>query len=174
MNEQKSISVQNLVRYSLLATLAAMCQVSGSFFPGPGYVLSAFSTLPVAMAAYINPVGGIYCAVVASWLTFMLQPVEVIWLLLNTAPLGLVIGAGLHWSWRPQLIVLAGTFTLTSAMLFTTYILGIPSFGKIVDPARIWLVITVFAGFSAVYAFAWLRFIRKFVRRLERFLNSRS
>lgn len=171
MKKRSPTSVRNLVRYSLLASLTALMQVSAGLFPGPGHVVSAFGTLPVAVAAFLSPRGGVACFIISAWLTLIVLPAELPTLALGTAPLGLIIGLGLHYSLAAPVVIITGAVHLTMAMLFMTLVLGIPVFGSYLDSSAIFTLTAVYGGFSLLYSTAWLGFIKKVVFRLTRYIQ---
>ncbi len=168
MDNKITVPVRSLVRYSLLASLAALLQASGGFFPGPGHVLSAFSALPVAVAGFMSPWGGVACFAVSVFLTFVIQPAEAIILVFCNAPLGLVIGWGLHHSYRIFNVTLAGTVVLTTGMLILTFGLGFPVFGPIPVERSILTLLPLYTGLAFVYTYAWFRFSQGMIKRLIR------
>lgn len=170
MATNKYTEIQKLVRYSLLASITTLLQLSAIFFPGPGHILSAFTTLTVAIAAYMGPRGGIFCYVISTMLTFMLQPSELPLLALCTAPLGLILGWSLHYRFYKLLTVLAGTVILTNGLLIITFILGVPAFGALLFNSGYWTNITIYACFSFVYSYAWYGFVKQIIGNLGRFV----
>lgn len=166
MKSKTSVSVRSLVRYSLVASLASLLQVSGAFFPGPGHVLSAFSALPMAVAAFMSPWGGVTCFAVSAFLTFILQPAASIIFTLCNAPLGFVIGWGLHHSHSTFKITLIGTVVLTTGMLILTFGLGFPVFGPFPVRKHLFTLLPLYIGLAFLYTYAWLRFSQSMLKRL--------
>jgi len=166
LKSKTNVSVRSLVRYSLLASLAALLQASGGFFPGPGHVLSAFSALPVAVAAFMSPWGGITCFAASAFLTFMIQPAGSIILTLCNAPLGFVIGWGLHHSYRALKVILIGTVVLTTGMLILTFGLGFPVFGPFPVKKHLFTLLPLYTWLAFLYTYAWLRFSQSMIKRL--------
>ncbi|WP_418790430.1 hypothetical protein [Phosphitispora sp. TUW77] len=169
--KNKNISVTSLVRYSLLASLTGLLQVSAALFPGPGNMLSFFSSLPIALAAFISPWGGVACTIISGWLTLLIRPVGLPAFALIMAPLGLVIGISLHYSTKPQGAILAGTAAVTTGLLFITYVLGFPAFGYSLEKSTIFAVLPFYASFSLIYNYAWYNFIKKVLIRLTKFIK---
>ncbi|PKM80360.1 MAG: hypothetical protein CVU89_14215 [Firmicutes bacterium HGW-Firmicutes-14] len=166
-NQRKTAGIRDLVRYSLLASFAALLQVAATLFPGPGHVLSAFSTLPLALASYIAPGGGAASLVIAAWLVLVIQPADLITFLLFTGPLGLVLGWGLHNRAGTPAVVLAGAATLTAAMVFMTHVLGAPFFREFLYNKTTVTVIFTYAAFALLYSWSWVRFLKKVFGRLD-------
>ena len=169
--KNKNVSVTDLVRYSLLASLTGLLQVSAALFPGPGNMLSFFSTLPIALAAYISPSGGLACAVISGWLTLVIRHVGLPAFALIMAPLGLAAGTGLHYSVKRSGAILAGAAAVTAGLLFITYVLGFPAFGYSLEQSTILVALPFYASFSLVYSYAWYNFIKKVINRLTRFIK---
>ncbi len=168
MKNKNDTSVRKLVICSLLASLTALLQISAALFPGPGHVLSAFCTLPIALAAFIGPSTGVMSIFVSTWLTLIIQPAELPILTLTTAPLGLVIGSGLHYSAKPLTVILIGTASLTAGMSLLTFGLGLPAFGPFLANKDFVPLILFYTGFAFIYSAAWFSFTGRIVKLLHR------
>lgn len=167
MNPGNQKALRNLVRYALLASLATLMQVSAGFFPGPGHVIGAFNTLPVALAAYISPLGGFFCYLVSGWLTFSIMPSEMPILTLCTAPLGLALGTGMHFDAKKLFTILGGSILLTGGMVILTTLLGIHPFSKILTGQGFTVVLVMYFVFSLVYSYSWYHFARRIVYQMQ-------
>jgi len=168
MSGKHTFAVRDFTRFSLLASLTALMQIAPGLIPGPGHVLSALGTLPVAVAAFISPRGGMLVAFVSAWLTFMVQPSEAPILILCTGPLGVILGTGLHRSARPITSIVMGTLTLGSGVLVLTFGLGMPAFGPLLSDSNIIIFTGFVTGFSLLYNWAWFRFLRSLLKKLGR------
>lgn len=164
-NDRKTL--QKLVRYSLLASIAILLQISVVFFPGLGTMLGPFNTLPIALAAYISPRGGLFCYVVATWLTLTIVPTEVPILALCTGPLGIALGWGLHRSLPRTAVILTGAAMFTTGMFLITKLLGVPFFAFAAGRGFTTMLL-IYAGFSLVYSYAWIGVVERVVRQLGR------
>ncbi len=164
----ESNTLQNLVRYSLLASIATLLQISVIFLPGLGRILGAFNTLPIALAARISPRGGILCYIISTWLTLVMIPSEAPLLVLCTGPLGVALGWGLHLSAGKRKTALSGALIFMCGLLLITLLLGLPVFGPILQGKGLIIMLGFYAGFAWVYSYAWLRMVKKMVGQLER------
>lgn len=161
-------ALRNLVRYSLLASIAALMQASAGFFPGPGHVLGAFNTLPIAMAAFISPKGGLFCYIISSWLTFIIMPAQMPLLILCTAPLGLALGTGIHFNAKMSFCIISSAVILTMGMAVLTVILGIPAFGSILKGKGFGIILSFYTCFALVYSYAWYNFAGRIIYQLNK------
>ena len=168
MKNKQNASVAKLVLCSQMAAITVLLQISIGLLPGPGHILSAFGTLPVAIAAFIAPGPGIMCVLVSSWLTFILLPAELPIFVLCIAPLGLFIGLGLHYSLKPLFVVLVCTFILAAGMLSITFGFGMPAFGPFLVGERYSVLFVCYLGFSFIYSSAWYSFTCRVLTRLRR------
>lgn len=164
-NDSKAL--QKLVRYSLLASIAILLQISVVLFPGVGAMFGPFNTLPIALAAYISPKGGFLCYIIATWLTLMIVPTAAPILALCTGPLGIALGWGLHYSLPRMATVLTGATMFTAGILLMTQLLGVPFF-TFAAGRGFTTTLLIYAGFSLIYSYAWVRFVKRVVGQLER------
>lgn len=168
MKSESPASLRNMVRYSLLASVATMLQMSAVLFPGPGRILAAFNTLPIALAAYIGPRGGFFCYLVSAWLAMTIMPAEMPVLVLCTAPLGLVLGWGVHYSLKDPVVILAGTITFAAGMALMTLLLGIPAFGPLFAGKKFPVMFGFYTSFALAYSWAWLGLVKKIIRQMSK------
>lgn len=167
-HKDKGKALQSLVRYSLLASITTLLQISVVLLPGVGHILGAFNTLPIAIATYISPQGGILCYLVSLWLTLVIAPSETPLLALCTAPLGVFIGWGLTRSFPKSGTIVIGTISFTIGMFLITKLLGIPAFGPVLAGNTFTTMLLFYAGFSFVYSWAWFGLVEKVIRQLQR------
>lgn len=167
---RQSVSpVKTLTLCSVLASITAILQLTAVFVPVAGHFLSAFCTLPVALATMIRPAGGIYTTAVAALIVFTVQPLEVPVLLLTSAPLGWMLAAGLILR-RPrwQTVTLAGALFFAGTA-FLAYITGRLVFGEVFGTSMYYRVLVFNLVFTLLYTTAWETFVRQVVRRLALF-----
>ncbi|GAW91082.1 hypothetical protein [Calderihabitans maritimus] len=139
----------------MLSALTFGLQISYVFFPGPGYFISAFSTLPVAIAASLNPANGVFTLLVAAALVLFVQPVSTLILLFNTGLLGLIIGCGIYYGFAKRILVLFGALGLFTGIVTLTFIAGIEFSGMIAQQGLILANSFIFL-FCLVYSSAWV------------------
>lgn len=160
-------SVQNLTRCSIMASLTVLFQMSIGLFPGIGHILSAAGVLPISLAAIISPGTALMSVAVAAWLTFIILPHELPLFIFCTAPLGLVLGCGIHYSWNFPTTSLIGTASMAAGMMILAFILGVPAFGPLFGNDNSMALMMFCTGFSLIYSIAWLSLIVKMKKRLK-------
>lgn len=157
MNKARFVSVGGM-----LTAIAVIFQSAPVFLPVLGLALSPFSTLPIAIAAYLKISLGLAVYVSSAIILTLIYIQEAIILAFTTGLLGLAIGAFLY---RKGLFIsiLLSSIVLTLGMGLLTYLLGIPVFGDFTSFGSIPVTIFVFFLFSLVYASIWNVCVRKFI-----------
>lgn len=153
-----------LVISGLLAALAAVFQSAGGLFPGVGYLISPFSTLPIAVAACLSPVSGFFAYITAIGLLFMLQPGELFIFPFTTGLLGLAIGISMKVLKRRLPVVLLSGTALFMGICFVAFVLRFPIFGP--SSAIGLSTLSILISFSFFYSFLWAEISRFFIRRI--------
>jgi len=161
--------VRTITVCSALASITAILQLSAVFVPAAGHVLSAFCSLPVAVATAFRPVGGIYTTVVAALIVFMVQPLEAPVLLLTSAPLGWVLAVGIVTGRQRWLTVFCGAIIFFAGTALLTYIAGQVLFGGSLGGSAFYRLIAYNALFSLFYTAVWEVFVRRVINRLALF-----
>lgn len=155
----------DLVRFicigGILTTIAAIFQSAPIFLPAIGMILSPFSTLPIALAAYFNISLGI-TVLFSSFLIltfFSLQ--EAFILLFTTGLLGIMVG----FLYKKRLVVsiLYTSIALFIGMILLTNIVGISAFGDFTRSLSLPLTLLIFILFSLIYTTVWVVFFKKFI-----------
>lgn len=169
VHKQSVSPVKTLTLCSVLASVTAILQLTAVFVPAAGHFISAFCTLPIALATVIRPAGGIFTTVAAVLIISMVQPLEVPVLLFTSAPLGWLLAAGLVYS-RPrwQRLVFAGAFFFAGTA-FLAYITGQLVLGQAFSTSMFYRVLLFNLLFTILYTAAWDSFVRQVVRRLSLF-----
>lgn len=166
VSRQPISPVKTLTLCSVMASITAILQLSAVFVPAAGHFISAFCTLPVALAAVISPTGGIYAIVVAALIVFSIQPLETPVLLLTSAPLGWLLAAGLVHRW-PKWLTLAAAFTVFfSGTALITYITGQLAAGGAFSSLAFYRLLIFNAFITILYTAAWEVFVRRVIARL--------
>lgn len=151
----------------ILTAIAVLLQSAPVFFPAIGLLLSPFSTLPVMIAAIGQITMGfiVYFSTFIILLSIHLQ--EAIIFLFTTGLLGMIIGTFLF---RKGILfsILISFLSLTSGILFLTYIAKIPAFGDITHSLPFSIALLLFSAFSLGYVTLWNVYLRKFIALLER------
>lgn len=158
--------VKTLTLCSILASVTAILQLSAVFVPAAGHFLSAFCTLPVALATVIRPAGGIFTTVVAATIVLIVQPLEVPVLLLTSAPLGWMLAAGLVYRRPRWLTVAAAGAVFFAGTALLTYITGQLIFGGAFGTAVFYRLLVFNTLFALLYTTAWEIFVRRVITRL--------
>ncbi|MFA9558236.1 hypothetical protein ACERII_13085 [Evansella sp. AB-rgal1] len=151
----------------MLTTIAVIFQSAPVFFPVVGLVFSPFSTLPIALAAFLNIPLGVSVYVASALILAFIYIQEAIILVFTTGLLGLSIGTFLY---RKGMVlsIFFSSILLTLGMLLLTYFLGVAVFGDATTSARIPLTIFLFFAFSLMYAGIWSICLKKFIHYLLR------
>lgn len=151
----------------VLAALAVILQSSPVFLPVVGLALSPFSTVPIAIAAYLNVYLGAAVLFSSSLILLIISPQEALILLFTTGLLGAVIGMLLKRK-SSLIMILLSAFSLTMGMCILTYLLAIPGFTEIAASFSLPLIILFFFSFSLVYAAIWSILIKRIIKLMIR------
>lgn len=160
MNKVRFISIGGI-----LTTFTVLFQSAPVFLPAIGLLLSPFSTLPIAIAAFYNISLGMTVLFSSFFILTLVNIQESVILLFTTGPLGVVIGALLY---RKGIFVsiLFSTIILFIGIISLTYIIGVSPFGQLTDSQSIPLTLVIFVTFSLIYASIWNIGLRKMINYL--------
>lgn len=161
--------VNTLTICSIMAAITALLQLSAVFVPAAGHVLSAFCTLPVAIATVVRPVGGIAATVVAALIIGLVQPLEIPVLLLTAAPLGWLLAIGLVTGRNRWFSIAASSTVFFTGSALLTYFAGQLVFGGAIGSSVFYRLLVLNALFSLFYTIVWEIFIRQTLARLALF-----
>ncbi|MDQ0257779.1 hypothetical protein J2S74_005241 [Evansella vedderi] len=147
---------------SILTAIAVIFQSAPVFLPVIGLAFSPFSTLPIALAAFLNRSLGISVYVATAFILTFIYIQEAIILIFTTGLLGITIGTFLY---RKGLFVsiLFSSLLLSLGMVFLTYFVGIAVFGNLTSTGPIPFTFFIFFSFSLIYASIWNICLRKFI-----------
>lgn len=116
---------------AVLAVITAIMQASGNYIPVLGYVISAFSTLPVMIAAIFSINIGIATFFGTTFLLLIIQPSEFFIFPLTTGLLGLGFGIGLVLLNKRLFVILISSLLLMAGICFSLYVIEFPLLGPI-------------------------------------------
>ncbi|MDG5789920.1 hypothetical protein QA612_20905 [Evansella sp. AB-P1] len=152
---------------SMLTAIAVIFQSAPVFLPVVGFAFSPLSTLPIALAAFLNISLGIVVYVATAFILTFIYIQEAIILIFTTGLLGLTIGIFLY---RKGLFasIFFSSILLSLGMLMLTYFVGIAVFGTMTPLARIPLTLLIFYFFSLIYASIWSIYLKKIINNLIR------
>jgi hypothetical protein len=128
-------------------------------------LISPFSTLPIAMAAFYNISLGITVFFSSAFILVFVSVQEAIILLFTTGLLGVVIGTFLF---RKGMLVsiLFSVIILSLGMISLTYIVGISAFGDLTSSLSLPLILLIYLLFSLIYGIVWNIYMKKFIHYL--------
>lgn len=149
----------------MMAGLAALMQAAPVYWPGPGYLLAALGSLPMAVLALRSPRAAPLSALATILLLMMVHVEEAVVFSLTTGPLGLAIGYGRRAALPRLAATLLATGPLLAGMFGLTHLVGLPPLGP--WPVRNALVeTTVYGLFAFAYSAVWVWLFDRFSRRL--------
>lgn len=146
--------------------LAVMFQASPAFMPGIGLLLSPFSTLPVALSAFLSPCSGLISLLASIFILLFISPQEAIIFILTTGPLGLVLG--ICYRKGVFISILAAAGTIFTGICLLIYAAGVAAFGGL-TPGNVSLpAFCIFILFSLCYSYIWTLMLKFFVKLLKK------
>lgn len=148
----------------ILTTIAVVFQSAPVFLPIIGMALSPFSTLPIALAAYMNISLGIAVLFSSVLILTFLSLQEAIILIFTTGLLGIV--TGLLYQKSLFISIFYSSITLSIGITLLTYVVGISAFGDFISSFSVQLVLIIFIIFSVIYTSIWNIFFKHFIRYL--------
>ncbi|MBU9711472.1 hypothetical protein [Evansella tamaricis] len=158
MNKARFVSVGGI-----LTAIAVIFQAAPVFLPVIGLGLSPFSTLPIAIAAFLKTsLGFAVYGSTALLLTFIYIQ-EAIILIFTTGLLGITIGTFLF---RKGIVisVLFSSIVLSLGMFLLTHFVGITLLGDFTNFGSILFTFFSFFLFSLIYTSIWNLFVRKLIQ----------
>lgn len=159
---------KTLVTLAFLGALTALFQSAGGFLPGPGYLISPFSTAPIVLSTLISLRSGFTAYALSILLLLLIQPSELIVFPFTTGLLGLALGFSLmHFKNRMQ-SVLFSSVTLWVGIALVVYAFRFPLLGPSV-PISFQIDISVYVFlFSLLYCGIWMEMILRLLARLNK------
>lgn len=156
---------RNLCFGALLAALAAIIQISPLYFPFVGISLSAFSTLPIAIAAYLKESTGAMTYLISSILIAFWSPPQAVIFLCISGLLGLILGILMKRKFSWYLVVGLSALSLLMGLFVVSKIIGLPVFPWLAGTNRIYFFPLVIF-FSCLYSFIWIPILGALFNRL--------
>jgi hypothetical protein len=137
------------------------------FLPAVGLLLSPISTMPIAMAAYLNLSLGLSVYLASGLILLAVSLQEASILFFTTGILGFVTGALVY---RKGMVISISSsgIALSAGLMCLTYIIGIPSFHDFAEMFPSWAAVLIFFVFSFIYAGLWNIFLRKLIQYLRK------
>lgn len=158
----KSINIARFISIGgILTTFSVLFQSAPIFLPAIGMALSPLSTLPIALAAYLNISLGIIVLFASALILIFISIQESAIFLFATGLIGIVIGTLLHRK-GIKISILFSAIALSLGMIFLTYIAGIPVFGNFTNSISTSISLLIFITFSLIYVSIWSICLRKF------------
>lgn len=159
---------KTLVTIAFFGALTAIFQSAGGFLPGPGYLISPFSTAPIILSTLISLRSGLTVYAISIMLLFLIQPSELIVLPFTTGLLGLALGFGLaHFKNRIQ-VVFFSAVALWVGVALVVYAFRFPLLGPSI-PINFQFDISVYVFlFSLLYSGIWTEISLWLLARLKK------
>lgn len=156
------------VTIAFLSALTALFQSAGGFLPGPGYLISPFSTAPMVISTLISLRSGLTAYALSILLLLLIQPSELIIFPFTTGWLGLALGFSLaHFKNRIQ-VVLFSSAALWVGIAVVVYIFRFPLLGPSI-PINFQTGIGVYVFlFSLLYSGIWMEMSLRLLARLKK------
>lgn len=150
------VPVKQLVSTAFLAAISALLQSAGGFLPGIGYVISPFSTAPIALAFLISLRFGFLSYLISCLVLLIIQPSELVVFPFTTGLLGVGLGIGFRFLTQRITLILAGALPLLLGMTFLLYVLNFPLLGPNISTSFNIVSYFILIVFSLGYALLWV------------------
>ena len=147
--------IKRIIAAAMLSAVAAIMQSAGAL-GGPGFVISALVTLPVATAALLSVYSGFMAYAVTLCLLLILQPSELIIFPFTTGLLGLGIGFAFLIFKKRAAVTAFSAFSLTMGISVLLYIFRFPVLGPSVSKEFNIVTVAVIYAFSFLYSWLWV------------------
>ncbi|MBZ4653046.1 MAG: hypothetical protein JG781_384 [Peptococcaceae bacterium] len=169
MNNREWKRPRNLTIGALLAALAVGFQASPLYLPFVGISFSSLSTLPIALAGYMEAMTGLLAYLVAGLIMITLSVPQALIFFLSSGLLGLCLGI-LMKSKAPFLVVVGvSAFLLSLGILILGSLLGIPVLPWLTGVRRA-LLIPVTLCLTLLYSAIWVPVLAAVIVRVKTYL----
>ena len=169
MNNREWQRPRNLTMGALLAALAVGFQASPLYLPFIGISFSSLSTLPIAMAGYMEPMTGLLAYLAAGLIMITLSVPQALIFFLSSGLLGLCLGI-LMKRQAPFFVVVGVSASLLSIGIFSLgFLLGIPVLPWLTGMQRVYLM-PVALCFTFLYSAVWVPVLAAVIARMKTFL----
>ncbi|WP_019638847.1 hypothetical protein [Paenibacillus fonticola] len=159
---------KTLIIIAFFSALTALLQSAGGYLPGPGYLISPFSTAPIVLSALISLRSGLTAYALSCLLLLLIQPSELIVFPFTTGLLGLALGIGMtHFKNRIQ-VILFSAVALWMGIALVVYAFRFPILGPTVS-INFQMDISVYVFlFSLLYSGIWTEISLRLLARLKK------
>lgn len=142
-----------------MAAIAVLFQVSPVFFPVAGFLLSPFSSLPIAIGTLLYPQGALPMFLAASGIISIIYWQEGVIFLFATGPLGITSALAVMSSSRKWIKILISSLILTGGILILTFIIGLQGLVEAFESMQAFKTVLVVFLFSFGYSCLWVHII---------------
>lgn len=151
-----------------LSILTTLLQSFGGFFPGLGYLISPFATIPITIAVLISVNYGILVYFNTIFLLLLIQSSEIIIFTFSTGLLGIAIGISIKMiRYRIGIIIFSALFLMTG-LIIVLFIFNFPILGEYMSTDNYNFIkgISLFM-FSLFYSWLWLELTLSIFKKLR-------
>jgi|GEM_PF-2301224 len=161
---------RNITIGALLAAISVAIQASPLYLPLVGISLSALSTLPVAVAGYLNGATGVFTFLISGAILCFWSVPQALVFLFSSGLLGLCLGILIKKRYHFLFVAGICALVLTGGFLVVGKLLGIPILPWLTGTKRLMLApVLLFCSF--IYSAIWVPVLNAFLSRLEQHLN---
>ena len=146
------LPARKLTFTAILSSIAALFQSAGGLMPGIGFFISAMTTLPVFLSAFISIRQGFLSYCVTILLLWLIQPGELFVFSFTTGALGVVLGVSFYKLKTRLTIVFSSGAVLFAGIMALLFLFHFPILGPGFRTSFLPLLLA--AVFSFLYA--WL------------------
>lgn len=159
---------KTLITIAFFGAIAALFQSAGGFLPGPGYLISPFSTAPIVLSTLISLRSGLTAYALSILLLLLIQPSELIIFPFTTGLLGLALGFSItHFKNRIQ-VLLFSSVVLWVGIALVVYALRFPLLGPSI-PMNFQIDISMYVFlFCSLYSVIWTEISLRLLARLKK------
>lgn len=152
---------------AVLAALAAGVQISPLLIPLVGVSLSALSTIPIAFAAYLNPITGFLTYLTGGSLVLLWSFPQAVIFFFTSGLIGLSLGILMKRRCRLIVVACVPAFLLFLGSIAAAKLLGFPLLPWLTGQGRSMLIPIVMLG-AFLYTSIWIPVLAALLSRLEK------
>lgn len=157
-----------MIQGALLSAITVIIQASPLYLPVVGISLSALSTLPVAVAAYLNGITGFLAYLISGILLIFWSVPQSLIFLASSGLLGLLLGLLMRRQASFPLLIAVPALALAGGILAVGELLGIPILPWFAGWKRLYLLPAVLAC-ALVYTAVWIPVLAALLYRLRHY-----
>lgn len=161
---------RKLVFGALMTSLAVGIQIAPLYLPFVGISLSALSTLPLAVAGYLEIMTGLMTFGVSGVLLLFFGVSYSLAFLFSSGLLGLCLGIMLRKKYAYPVMAFIASLCLTGGLLLLGKFFGLPVLPWLTGKKRQFLVLVLWFG-TFLYSSLWLPVLSVFINRLGKYLQ---